>query len=216
MGGVSLQSVQSRIAAACERSNRQVEEVTLVVVTKARSVEQIRALYESGHRDFGENRPQELDSKAGLLPRDIRWHFVGPLQTNKVRLVRPVASLLHSLDRRRLGEAWMKGPGLSPPALLQVNVGGEEQKLGVAPGDAGSVAGELVRIGIRLRGVMTIPPVGIDAARTYFRQLREVRDRLAEDLPEVQELSMGMTDDFEVAIEEGATYIRVGRAIFES
>ncbi len=213
---MSLESVTERVARACSRAGRSVDDVTLVAVTKGRSADQVMTLYDAGHRDFGENRAQELDSKIGMVPGDARWHFVGPLQTNKVRLVRPAVVLLHSLDRLKLGEAWMKGPGVPPGALLQVNVGGELQKLGVDPGQAETVAEQLVTLGVPLEGVMTIPPADPGAARGFFSALRSVRDRLAARWPGCTGLSMGMTDDFEAAIEEGATYIRVGRAIFEA
>jgi len=216
VAGVSLESVLARIGEACGRADRASDSVTLVAVTKGRSVQEILALYEAGHRDFGENRAQELDAKVGSLPADIRWHFIGPLQTNKVRLVRPVVTLLHSMDRLRLGAVWMKGPGSPPAALLQVNVGGEEQKHGVSAGGAEDAAGELIRLGVPLGGLMTIPPADPERARGYFQDLRRVRDRLVGRWPECRALSMGMTDDFEVAVEEGATYIRVGRAIFGS
>ncbi len=202
--------------AAARRAGRSPDEVRLVVVSKGHGPDEILRLYQLGQRDFGENRAQDLRDKAPQLPGDIRWHFVGHLQTNKVRMVRPAVVLLHSLDRPELAAAWMKGPGMPPPALLQVNVAGEPQKHGVHPDDAEEVAAELVAMGVPLQGVMTIPPLSEDAeeSRRHFRRLREVRNRLAARFPSVRELSMGMSDDFEVAVEEGATFIRVGRAIF--
>jgi pyridoxal phosphate enzyme (YggS family) len=213
---MSLQSVLERINAAVGRAGREPEEVTLVAVGKTHSAETLKRAYELGHRDFGENRAGELAAKAAELPPDIRWHFVGSLQRNKVRLVRPVVHLLHSMDRLRLGAAWMKGPGLPPPALLEVNLAGEPQKGGVAPEQAPQLADELITVGVDLRGVMAIPPMAEDPedSRPYFRRLSRLRDELAIVHPQIQELSMGMTDDFDVAIEEGATIIRVGRAIF--
>jgi pyridoxal phosphate enzyme (YggS family) len=202
---------------AAARAGRPREEVTLVVVSKGREPNEIMGLYQQGQRDFGENRAQELAAKVSLLPADIRWHFVGPLQTNKVRLVRPVVSMLHSLDRPELAPFWMKGPGKPPPALLQVNIGREPQKHGVDPAAAVEAANELVREGVPLRGVMGIPPLGRapEDSRPYFRALAEIAGEVTRAHPQARELSMGMTDDFEVAIEEGATLIRVGRAIFE-
>jgi pyridoxal phosphate enzyme (YggS family) len=213
---VSLESVRERIAAAAATSGRAGDEVTLVVVTKGQSVETIEALYARGERDFGENRAQELATKSGQLPRDIRWHFVGPLQSNKVRTVRPIAALLHSLDRPELGPAWIKGPGLAPPALLQVNVGKEPQKHGVDPAEVPRVFADLIAIGVDLVGLMAIPPLveEAEASRPNFAKLRRLADELATEHPSRISLSMGMTDDFEVAIEEGATFVRVGRAIF--
>jgi PLP dependent protein len=190
--------------------------VRLVAVTKERTSAQIRELYELGHRDFGENRAQELHAKLPDLPGDIRWHFIGPLQRNKVRIVRPAVVLLHSLDRVALAEAWLKGPGLPPPALLQVNIGREPQKHGVMPEEAVATAEQLVAMGVPLAGVMAIAPIVAtpELARPYFAELRRIRDRVVALEPAAGELSMGMTDDFEVAVEEGATLIRVGRAIF--
>ena len=202
--------------AACADATRERSEVTLVAVSKGRSVEAIRALYDEGHRDFGENRAQELRDKVDELPPDVRWHFVGPLQTNKVRIVRPSASVLHSMDRDSLATAWLKGPGHPPPVYLQVNIGDEDQKSGLAPTQAPSFCDRLVSLGIEVVGLMAIPPLSNDAeeVRPYFAALRELRDAIATDHPAVTGLSMGMSDDFEVAISEGATSIRVGRAIF--
>ena len=213
---MSLGLVRKRIAAAAARYGRSGEDVTLVIVTKGQSVETIRALYERGEREFGENRAQELAVKVDRLPPDIRWHFVGPVQSNKVRIVRPNVSLLHSLDRPELGPAWVKGPGLAPPALLQVNIGGEPQKHGVDPTEVVRVFGELIAIGVDLVGLMAIPPVvaAAEASRPFFRELKELGRQLMNVDPGASALSMGMTDDFEVAIEEGATLVRVGRAIF--
>lgn len=172
--------------------------------------------YDEGQRVFGENRAAELAAKAAAMPADVRWHFIGPLQSNKVRLVRPVAHLLHSMDRMSLATAWLKGPGAPPPALLEVNLGDEHQKAGVTVAEAPSMADRFLALGVDLQGVMAIPPQVDDpeASRPFFRRLALLRDELASSFPAMRELSMGMTDDFEVAIEEGATIIRVGRAIF--
>ncbi|MFO7549424.1 MAG: YggS family pyridoxal phosphate-dependent enzyme [Acidimicrobiia bacterium] len=213
---MTLGTVRERIATAVERSGRRPGDVRLVAVTKERTADEIRCLYEQGQRDFGENRAQELQAKVPALPADIRWHFIGPLQRNKVRVVRPAVVLLHSLDRVTLAEAWIKGPGLPPPALLQVNIGREPQKHGVMPEEAVGTAEQMLAMGVRVAGVMAIPPVveTAELARPYFVELRRIRDRVAALEPAAGELSMGMTDDFEVAVEEGATLIRVGRAIF--
>ncbi|HUP16570.1 MAG TPA: YggS family pyridoxal phosphate-dependent enzyme [Acidimicrobiia bacterium] len=213
---MSLESVRHRISEAAVRAGRSENEVTLVIVSKGQSVETINTLYQRGERDFGENRAQELASKVDQLPRDIRWHFVGPLQSNKVRIVRPIVTLLHSLDRPELGPAWIKGPGLAPTALLQVNVGREPQKHGVNPEDAVRVFGDLIAIGVDLIGLMAIPPAAdnAEATRFDFAEMRSLATLVAANHPGRDSLSMGMTDDFEVAIEEGATFVRVGRAIF--
>ena len=213
---MSLAAVEERVAAACAAAGRDRSDVTLVAVTKGRSLAAIGALYEAGQRDFGENRAQELRDKVEGLPPDVRWHFVGPLQTNKVRIVRPSAWVLHSMDREALATAWLKGPGLPPPVYLQINIGDEEQKSGVSSAVAPAFCDRVVSLGIEVVGLMAIPPLGADPeeARPYFAALRELRDVIAADHSGVTGLSMGMSDDFEVAISEGATSIRVGRAIF--
>jgi pyridoxal phosphate enzyme (YggS family) len=209
-------AVARRVNEARERSGRSGDEITLIAVSKGQPVEEIGALYELGHRDFGEDRAQEMAEKAAQLPKDIRWHYVGRLQTNKVRLVRNVTSLLHSVDRESLAKAWVKGIGEPPPVLIQVDVGDEPQKGGVAPDSLLDLWHKANAVGLRVRGLMTIPPVGDrpDASRPYFAALRSARDGLAAESGSRLALSMGMTDDFEIAIEEGASMIRVGRAIF--
>lgn len=213
---MSLDTVRRQIADAAERSGRDVESITLIAVGKTHPVETLMAAYEAGLRDFGENRATELAAKAAAMPHDVRWHFIGPLQRNKVRLVRPVVRLLHSMDRPALAEAWLKGPGGAPPALLEVNLADETQKSGVSVEDAPAMTDRLVALGVDLRGVMAIPPLvdSPEETRRFFRGLAELRDLLVVRHPAMQQLSMGMTDDFEMAIEEGATMIRVGRAIF--
>lgn len=214
---MTLESVRGRVAAACDGIGRPASEVTLVAVSKGRSVEDIARLYAAGQRDFGENRAQELRAKVPLLPSDIRWHFIGPLQSNKARTVRPAVVALHSMDRLSLGVAWMKGSGSPPPCYLEVNVGAEPQKSGFAPDELDSAAAQLVSIGVPLIGLMAIPPLtgSAEATRSHFAELRGLRDRVVGMHPQITGLSMGMTNDFEAAIEEGATVIRVGRAIFE-
>jgi hypothetical protein len=157
-----------------------------------------------------------MTEKAAVLPTDIRWHFIGPLQTNKARLVRPITHLLHSMDRESLAGAWAKGNDLPPPVLLQVNTGQEPQKSGVMPAKARETLETIEDMGLEVLGLMAIPPITDDPEeqRPHFALLRTLRDDLARDHPSVEELSMGMTDDFEVAVEEGSSVIRVGRAIF--
>lgn len=212
-----LDRVRTRIATAAKSVGRSPDEITLVVVTKERSVEEVDALYAQGQRHFGENRAQELAGKAGKLPDDIVWHFIGPLQTNKVRIVRPIVKLFHSLDRADLIPAWVKGPGNPPPALIQVRIGGEETKHGVDPEEAITLGLKARTLGVEVKGVMAIPPPVSDssAAIPYFRELASLGSELAQRIPGATELSMGMSDDFEAAVTEGATIVRVGRAIFE-
>ncbi len=205
-----------RVREAATGAGRSPDEVTLVAVSKTKSVDDIKAVYDLGHRDFGENRAQEMAAKAPLLPADIRWHFVGSLQTNKVRMIRSATSLLHSVDRESLAKAWVKGSGMPPPVLLQVNVADEQQKSGVAASAVPELLSKMVDLGLSVRGLMAIPPIpeSPEDGRAWFEKLRRIADLV--DGPPGWEgvLSMGMTDDFEVAIEEGSSIIRVGRAIF--
>jgi hypothetical protein len=213
---MSYREVMERVADAAAGSGRSPDEVTVVAVSKTMSVDDVLAVYEQGHRDFGENRAGELADKAAALPEGIRWHFVGSLQSNKTRMVRGVVHLLHSMDRRSLGKAWMKGRGLPPPVLAQVNIGREPQKSGVDPEDVPAALEWMETLGLDVRGLMAIPPEPDrpEDSREHFARLREIRDEVAPSHPSVVELSMGMTDDFEVAVAEGASIIRVGRAIF--
>jgi len=213
---MSYESVMERVVAAAGRVGRAPADVTVVAVSKTMSVAEIHDVYLRGHRDFGENRAQELADKAPELPTDIRWHFVGALQSRKAREMRPIAHLLHSMDRKSLGVAWMKGRGHAPPVLAQVNVGDEGQKSGVSAGDLPEALEWMLGMGLDVRGLMAIPPLPEhpEDSRPHFRALRHLRDRLVVQHPSLRELSMGMTDDFEVAIEEGASIIRIGRAIF--
>ncbi|HEY5652184.1 MAG TPA: YggS family pyridoxal phosphate-dependent enzyme [Acidimicrobiia bacterium] len=211
------ESVLRHVAAAAAGSGRVADDVTVVAVSKGRSVASIRRLYDLGHRDFGENRAQELREKVPELPSDIRWHFIGPLQSNKVRTVRPAVFALHSLDRLSLATAWMKGAGRPPNTYLQVNIGAEEQKSGVLIDEVLPTLEQLSRFSVPVVGLMAIPPLVDDpeVARPFFVAMRELRDRIVAEHPVVIGLSMGMTDDFEVAISEGATAVRIGRAIFQ-
>ncbi|HSF85217.1 MAG TPA: YggS family pyridoxal phosphate-dependent enzyme [Acidimicrobiia bacterium] len=201
---------------AIRRAGRQPEEVLLVAVSKGHSVESIAAAYAAGHRDFGENRADEMMTKVPRLPDDIRWHFVGALQSRKARLVRPRTWLLHSLDRPSLLRAWVRDGLPVPPALVQVNIAREPQKHGVDPDEVATLVESARDAGIECRGLMILPPAPTDPedSRPWFRELVALQKRLRPAFPELAELSMGMTDDFEVAISEGASVIRVGRAIF--
>jgi pyridoxal phosphate enzyme (YggS family) len=216
MADIRLSEVLGRVALAAARVGRSPEDVTLVAVSKSVGLSELQIAYQTGHRDFGENRAGMLADRAAVMPGDVRWHFVGRLQGNKARLVRPIAHLLHSLDRPDLAGHWAKGPGRPPPVLVQVNVAGEDQKAGVAPEQAGDLVAAALDLGLDVRGLMTVPPLVDDseASRPHFRALAGLRERLAVRWPRITELSMGMTDDFEVAVEEGATLLRVGRAIF--
>ena len=214
-----LAAVRARIAEATTRAGRPDGSVRLLAVSKTKSEARIREAYAAGQRDFGENYAQELATKATALAdlKGVRWHMIGPLQRNKAKLVVPVAKVVHTVDRVELAEELSKraaGTGKTPQVLLEVNVAGEASKAGCTPEGAVGLAA-LVRglPHLDLVGLMTIPPDTDDRelARPFFRRLRELRDALGGGL---SELSMGMSHDFEIAIEEGATIVRVGTAIF--
>lgn len=210
-----LAAVRRRVDVAAERVGRDPSSVRIVAVSKGRSVGQILDAYDAGHRDFGENRAAELAEKAPQLPNDIVWHFIGSLQSRQAKTAWPHTALLHSLDRPRLIRVW-SGPDEAPPVLIQVNVAAEPQKHGVMVGETEGLLRDSVAAGLDCRGLMTIAPLvpNPEDNRRWFVELRHLRDRLRTEYSHLSELSMGMTDDFEVAIEEGATIIRVGRAIF--
>lgn len=211
-----LAAVHARIASAAARTGREPAEVRLVAISKGHSVASIEKAYAAGHRDFGENRAEEMREKVPLLPDDIRWHFVGTLQRRKAKLVRHDTWLLHSLDRTSLVRAWVRPALPAPPVLLQVNLAREPQKHGALPEEVPDLLQAAVTAGLVCRGLMIIPPLPEtpEASRPWFRRLAALATELRPTHPDLVELSMGMTDDFEVAVEEGATVIRVGRAIF--
>jgi len=198
--------VRERIAAAARRAGRDADEVTLVAATKTVDLDRVRAVVDAGVADLGENRAQELLAKIEL-GAGVRWHFLGRLQRNKVRALAPWVSCWQSVDRPELGaEVARRAPGAS--VLVEVNLGAEPQKGGCAPAALPGLIERLQHDGLLVSGLMTVPPHDGDP-RAWFAALREHAGALG--LPQ---LSMGMTDDFEVAIEEGATIVRVGRAFF--
>ena len=212
-----MADVRRRIGDAAERAGRSPHAVTVVAVSKSFDADAVEAVRAGGQVDFGESRAQELERKAAEVGTGVRWHFVGRLQRNKVKSVVGLAALVHSVDRERLAVAiaeHARAIGRVQPVLLQVNVGDDPAKAGVAPAE---VASALARIrdldGLVCQGLMTMPPADVDP-RPLFAGLREQRDELRERFPEVQHLSMGMTADFEVAVEEGATIVRLGEAVF--
>ncbi len=219
----NYRAIDARVAAACERAGRRRDEVTLVAVSKTKPEELIRELMEIGVRDFGENKVQDLCRKMEDIPGDNHWHFIGGLQRNKVKyLVGSPVCLIHSVDSLKLAETIQKEAekkNTTVPILLEINIGGEESKGGVAPEEAETLLHQVAALDrVKVKGLMTVAPPGEEEEnRPYFRRMRELRDQLdALQLPgvEMKELSMGMTDDFETAIAEGATIIRVGTAIF--
>jgi len=217
----NLSAVRERIDKAARAAGRDPAQVRLVAVSKMHTSEAVRDAYAAGQRDFGENYVQELVSKAEALSdlSTIRWHFVGHLQTNKARQLAPVVQAVHGIDSARVAlELGKRSEALGRriDALVQVNLAGEGQKSGCEVGEAGKVVEAVEGAkGLRLVGLMVLPPWDLEAeaARRYFVGLRELRDRLGgrERLPD---LSMGMSQEFEVAIQEGATLVRVGTAIF--
>lgn len=216
----NLIAVQDRIAAACGRAGRDPADVRLVAVSKTFGPEAVDEAIRAGATLLGENRVQEA---AGKIPvcSSAEWHLIGHLQTNKVRHALPLFTMLHSIDTMKLLETIAKeadASGYRPELLLEVNVAGEASKFGFRPEDVGPALRAAQELGAPpVTGLMTVPPFRPDAeaVRPYFRALRELRDRLQDEcgvgLPN---LSMGMSHDFEVAIEEGATLVRVGTAIF--
>jgi pyridoxal phosphate enzyme (YggS family) len=215
-----IAAVEERIRAACDRARRDRREVTLVAVTKSAPDEAARLLPELGLLDVGENRPQQLWRKAALLPPTVRWHLIGHLQRNKIDRTLPLTHLLHSADRLPLLAA-LDEVGRPVDVLLEVNTSGEAAKHGFAPEEVLTLPGTLEALkNVRVRGLMTMAAFEEDPerCRPCFALLRSLRERLAPQLRErhrLEHLSMGMTNDFEVAIEEGATLVRIGTALFE-
>ena len=223
MSAVSLQAdvaagvalVRQRIAGACERAGREPDSVTLIAVSKGQPAEAVQAAAKAGIGHFGENRIQEALPKieqAAEAGVEATWHLVGHLQSNKAKAAASAFDVIHSVDSARLLTRLDIAAPASRDVLLQVNVAAEPQKQGVAPDEVGALVEAARAAGnLRLRGLMTIAPMAAnpEEVRPVFRALRLLAERF-----ELPELSMGMTDDFEVAIEEGATLVRVGRAIF--
>lgn len=216
-----LAEVESRIVAACRRAGRSRDEVELIAVSKTFPVEAISDVAACGQVLFGESRLQEAEPKIRSLPSSLRWHFIGGVQRNKVRKILPLFECVHAIDSLRLAahaDQVASELGLSPAVFLQVNVGGEASKGGFEPDELRREIVSLLALrNLRIQGLMTIPPAGPDAesARPWFMTLRGLRDELAmETGTPLPHLSMGMSGDYEVAIEEGATYVRVGSAIF--
>ena len=219
----NLRRIEERLAGACERVARERESVTLVAVTKTVEVDEVRVLHRLGVRDFGENRVAELVRKAAALA-DLAptFHMIGHLQRNKVRDLLPHSHIIHSVESHKLTGVLSRRAdeaGLDVDVLIEVNVAGEEQKYGVAPDAAAALAEKVVALPrLRLRGLMTMCPVVRNPGhcRGWFARLRELADELSRDLPvgSMTDLSMGMTQDYEVAVEEGATMVRIGSALF--
>lgn len=218
-----LAALHKEIAAVCAACGRDAARVQLLPVSKTKPAALVQEAYDAGERAFGENHVQEICAKYEALPKDIAWHMIGHLQTNKVRQVVGKAALIHSLDSLRLAEAISKEAvkkACTVHVLVEVNVGGEESKSGFAPEETLKAVRAISALpNIEVDGLMTVAPPAEDpeTVRPVFRTLRRLAEEIAaEKLPQVkmQELSMGMSDDFRVAIEEGATMVRIGTAIF--
>lgn len=219
----NFETVEKNIAAACARAGRDRSEVTLIAVSKTKPVDMLREVYEAGARDFGENKVQEICEKYDKLPSDIKWHMIGHLQRNKVKQVIDKATLIHSVDSYRLAQeisVQAQKKGLTMPILIEVNIAGEESKFGISADDTIQLVEEIASLpNLKIQGLMTIAPYVVDAEenRLYFRQIRQLAVDIKNkniDNVSMNILSMGMTGDYEVAIEEGATMVRVGTGIF--
>jgi len=210
----NLAKVRHEMSESCIRSGRKVEDITLIAVSKTFSVDHILAAYEAGQRNFGESRLQEAIPKIEALPKDIIWHFIGKLQSNKIKKAAENFNIFHSVDNPRQLVEFLKVQG-PKDILIEVNIAEEVQKSGIFLYPLDEFIQSIVLCNtVRLRGLMTIGPnlQNAEAMRPYFRKMRELGDKIGDDCW----LSMGMSGDYSVAIEEGATHIRVGSVIFGS
>ncbi len=217
----NLAEISGKVAAACARVGRDPSTVQLIAVSKTFDADSVRDAVEAGQLHFGESKLQEAESKIAQLPGHLNWHFIGRLQRNKIRKILPQFEVIHAIDSLRLAiytDEVAKELGLFPKVFLQVNVGGEASKGGFEPEELRTEIESMLGLErLEIMGLMCIPPAGPDAesARKWFVLLRELRDGLeAGSHASLPFLSMGMSGDYEVAIEEGATHVRVGSAIF--
>lgn len=219
----NLKEVEAKIEAACKRAGRDRSEVTLIAVSKTKPVEMLEEAYETGIREFGENKVQEMMDKYEVMPKDIHWHMIGHLQRNKVKYLMGKAALIHSVDSLRLAEeisAQSVKHEVTTDILIEVNIAGEETKFGTDREEAIALVEAAAKLpNIHICGLMTIAPFveNPEDNRKYFQQIRQLSVDIKEkniDNVDMCILSMGMTGDYEVAIEEGATMVRVGTGIF--
>lgn len=219
----NIKHVENTIDEACRQSGRDRSEVTLIAVSKTKPVEMLKEAYETGCRDFGENKVQELVDKYEVLPKDIRWHMIGHLQRNKVKYIVDKVYLIHSVDSLRLAEEISKEAAkknVDVNILVEVNVAGEETKFGTGYEEAKQLVRDIAQLPhVHIQGLMTIAPYveNSEENRIYFQQLKKLSvDISSENIDNVsmKVLSMGMTGDYAVAVSEGATYVRVGTGIF--
>jgi pyridoxal phosphate enzyme (YggS family) len=222
--GANYLHIKDRIAAACRQSGRDPSTVTLLAVSKKQPEDKIEELYRLGHRDFGENYVQEMVTKAIELERrgcsGIRWHFIGHLQTNKAKLLAPHVASVHSVDSEKvaaaLAKAWAaSGRSGKLPVFIEVNISHEESKTGADPKDIGTIAGQIGQLPeLELQGLMCVPAASEDNTQLSqrFAELRQLEENLRN--VSKRQLSMGMSSDFELAIAQGSTHVRVGTALF--
>ena len=217
----NLERVREQIAQAAAKAGRDVKDVELVAIAKTHPAEKVREAVEAGQTFFGESRVQEARAKIPELSSNIRWHFVGHLQKNKVRQALPLFEMIHSVDSLALAQdinRIAEEEGLYPRVLLEVNVAGEGSKFGFAPDDLREQMEMLLALPrLSIEGLMCIPPLAVESedSRKFFVQVRELRDSLEKEFNmKLPQLSMGMTQDFPIGIQEGATLVRVGTAIF--
>ncbi len=221
----NLQSVEKTIQAACDKSSRTRSDVTLIAVSKTKPVEMLQEIYDAGVRDFGENKVQEICEKYDKLPNDIHWHMIGHLQRNKVKYIIDKVCMIHSVDSYRLAEEiniQAKKHQLVMPVLLEINIAKEQTKFGVTKEDAILLAEEMAHLtNLKVEGLMAVAPYVENAEdnRKYFQEIRQLAVDIQHkniDNIDMHVLSIGMTGDYAVAIEEGASMVRVGTGIFGS
>ena len=221
--GENIQAVEQTIASACQRSGRKREDVTLIAVSKTKPLSLLREAYAAGARDFGENKVQELMDKIPEMPSDVRWHMIGHLQRNKVKYIVGRVYMIHSVDSLRLAEEINREAlkkNVTVKILLEVNVAGEESKFGTTVSETTALAESIAKLpAVQIEGLMTIAPFVEDPEdnRIYFKKLKQLSvdiNRRNIDNVNMNILSMGMTGDYSVAVEEGATCVRVGTGIF--
>ena len=219
----NLANVRKNIEESCKKVGRDVSEVTLITVSKTKPLSDLRIAYEEGSRDFGENKVQELVSKIDEMPSDVKWHLIGHLQRNKVKYIAGKVAMIHSVDSYRLAEeinVQAKKNSCVIPILIEINIAGEDTKFGIKPEEAEELIHEISELeNVKVSGLMTIAPnvANPEENRAYFKAMKDLFVDISSkniDNVEMKVLSMGMTNDYTVAVEEGATMIRVGTGIF--
>ena len=219
----NLEIIEENICKACKKAGRERSEVTLIAVSKTKPLEDLQAVYDLNIRDFGENKVQELTGKIESMPDDIKWHMIGHLQRNKVKYIVDKVELIHSVDSLRLAEEISKQAikkNVNVNILVEINIGDEESKFGISADEVKVLVRDIAKLdNIKVQGLMCVAPYVVDSEenRAFFHKIKDLSVDIASkniDNVDMRILSMGMTNDFEVAIEEGATHVRVGTAIF--